>query len=120
MQTPPIAQIVNNAKAKFLGLTGFPAERIHVSPRLESALQRWAVSAGMVPASLEDRLQGAEIAGMEVLRMTKRSAKVEFYLSAERSGKVLSLNVQVLPEEVGLHVPDAPTIQLGDSGHEAE
>ena len=110
----PIIKITEDAKGEFLKKYGFPAERLHVSPMVEGALQRlWrSTIPGM---TLDARLKGMEFTGLEVVKMTRRSALVEMYLSATRDAKIHVLHVLIEPEELGLSRVSAPEIEL-DSG----
>lgn len=98
----PIIQLINEAKAKFFMRYGFSAERIHVSLLMEGALHRWALTNLQMPADLSDRMKGAEVAGLEVVKMTKNSPHVEFYLSATRNNHLYSLQALIEPETVGV------------------
>lgn len=95
--TPPLVEIINDAKAKFLATYGFPAERIHVSHPMEKALVRWAKAVGAWP---KDGMQEAEIAGLQILQSTKPSPHVEFSLSAKRNGQLYTSHARLEPHEV--------------------
>lgn len=98
----PIIDLINEAKCKFVAKYGFPAERIHVSLLMEGALQRWALTNLQFPASLDERMQGATVQGLDVVRMTKNTPHVEFYLVAQRDGQLYTQHAVVEPETVGV------------------
>lgn len=95
----PIVSVVNQAKAEFLKEYGFPAEKLHASTVFESALTRWFSK--QLDLKSANKPRQVEISGLEVVRMTKQSAKFEFYLSASRGDLVYSSHVEVEPEAAG-------------------
>lgn len=107
----PLTHYINDAKAQFQAHYGIPAERLHASRLFERALQRWAAKNLDLTTPTYD---GAEIAGLELLQSTKKySPHFEFWLSATRSGQVLSLHLRLEPTDLGLVQTEAPTIILG-------
>lgn len=99
----PIITFIRKAMMEFAGEYGIQAEKIHVSLMMEGALTRWALANLHFPQSLEERVsQGASIFGLEVVKMTKNSAVVEFYLSAERAGQLYTSHAVIEPETVGI------------------
>lgn len=98
----PIVTLVEDAKAEFLANYGFPAETLHVSPMMEAALHRWAGKHMAYSQNLNERMQGAVFAGLPVVKMTRNSALVEFWLSTVRMGQRYTANVVIEPEAVGV------------------
>ena len=88
LKEAPLIGFIRQAMQAHYKQYGFQAEKLHASTMMEGALVRWAESNKMYPADIQQRLQGAEIFGMQVVRMTKNSALVEFYLSTERDGQL--------------------------------
>lgn len=115
MQSPIIAYI-EQAKVSFVAKYGFPAERIHVSPHMEQVLARWADKNLAYPASLAERLQGAEVAGLPIFKMTKNSPHLEFYLVAERDGQLYITNLSI-ERDTSQDDDTRPAIQLGGDDH---
>lgn len=107
----PIIEYIERAKFEFSKQYGFPAETLHVSRLFERALHRWAYSQNLVPA--QPSLQPAEVAGLQILRSTKKSSPhFEFWLSAVRDTQVHSIHVRLTPEEMGAKKTEAPEILL--------
>lgn len=98
----PLIGFIRQAKQAYYQQYGFWPEKLHASTMMEGALVRWAEANMYYPADLKQRLQGAEIMGMQVVRMTKKSALVEFYLSTERDGQLYTSHVILEPETVGI------------------
>lgn len=96
MKTPMI-KAIEDAKGKFLAKYGFPADMIHVSPAMERALHRWAKKT----LDLSRGARDAEIAGLGVVRSTKPSPHVEFWLSNTRGSRVFTVHAMLEPEDVG-------------------
>lgn len=98
----PLIGYVRQAVAEYRNKYGFHPEKLHASTMMEGALVRWADANMHYPADLQQRLQGAELMGMQVVRMTRNSALVEFYLSAERDGQLYTSHAVLEPETVGI------------------
>lgn len=98
----PILHYIRQAIAAHYAKYSFHAERLHASPMMEGALVRWAEANLHYPQDINHRLQGAEIFGLQIVRMTKKSALVEFYLSTERDGQVFASHAMLEPENVGV------------------
>lgn len=98
----PLIRFVRLAMKAHYHQYGFHAEKLHASTMMEGALVRWAEANMHYPSDIRQRLQGAEIFGMQVVRMTKRSALVEFYLSTERDGQLYTSHAVIEPETVGI------------------
>lgn len=98
----PLIGFVRQAMKAHYQQYGFHAEKLHASTMMEGALVRWAEANMHYPSDIQQRLQGAEIFGMQVVRMTKRSALVEFYLSTERDGQLYTSHAVIEPETVGI------------------
>lgn len=119
--TAPIVDIVAQAQREYLANFGFPAEKLHASLMFEGALQRWATANAAYPADPIERLQGATFNGLEVVRMTRRSALVEFWLTAERDGQIYAQQVRVEPEAVGIRqAVNTNGIVLGDESPDVD
>lgn len=102
LKEAPLIRLIRQAAQAHYKQYGFHAEKLHASTMMEGALVRWAESNKMYPADIQQRLQGAEIFGMQVVRMTKNSALVEFYLSSERDGQLYTSHAILEPETVGI------------------
>lgn len=102
LKEAPLIGFIRQAKNDYYKQYGFWPEKLHASTMMEGALVRWAEANMHYPASLQLRLQGAEIMGLQVVRMTKRSALVEFYLSTERDGQLYTSHAILEPETVGI------------------
>lgn len=98
----PLIKHISGAVNEYVATYNFMPETLIVSPKIEGALQRWAVMNKQIPADLKDRLQGASLMGMEIRRMTKRSALVEFYLSTRRNGIDYYSHAILEPETAGV------------------
>lgn len=98
----PLLGYIRNAMTAHYKKYGFHAEKLHASTMMEGALVRWAEAAARYPQDIQQRLQGAEIFGMQIVRMTKKSALVEFYLSTERDGQLYTSHAILEPETVGI------------------
>lgn len=111
----PIIDIINNAQGQFLVQTGHPAETLHASPAFEKALHRWAYKQPHLLQHINNRTKydQAEICGLGIVRMTKPSPHVEFYLSAEVGGQRHTLRVMMEPEDVRLRKGTGEAIELG-------
>ena len=93
-QILPIVSLIEDAKSLFLVRYGFSAEKLHASTKFAHALQRWAFKEGF------NFGKAIEIGGLEVVHMTKKSAMVDFYLSANRNGRTYSLRLSLEPDEM--------------------
>lgn len=98
MNNVPIREYVEDAVAQFTEHYGLNPDTIHVSAAMERVLHRWASKT--LNAPLFD-LKGATFLGLEVLRSTKRTPHVEFWLSLTQGGQVYSMQLRLEPEEVG-------------------
>lgn len=97
----PIIKLIREAQVAFVQTYGFPAEKIHVSPRMEQVLHRWA--AKNLPPRDPRNFDPAELLGMEVLQSTiQTTTKVEFYLSATRGSQVFSQHRVLDPNDFGM------------------
>lgn len=94
----PLIGIINQAKENYYNKYGFYPETIHVSRGMEIVLHRWAFKNH--PEQVFDK-NGAAIAGLEVLRSTKNSPHLEFWLSAKRGDKIYASSAKIEPEAVG-------------------
>lgn len=97
----PIIELIENARAKFFAEAGFPPERLHVSLAMEGALTRWYASTLVKSNIPKFGPHEMEVLGMEVVRSTKNTPHIEFWLSATRGGQVISVHALVEPESIG-------------------
>lgn len=108
----PLIQQIKAAIQEFTSSYGFPPEELHVSRRLERALTRWAYSTNKVPQNVYDRMQGASLFNLPLIRMTKKSLKVEFYVAARRDERVYYAHVELEPKWAGEDGGDSKPILL--------
>lgn len=102
MNEAPIIAYIRKAIVEHRKKYGTPPEKLYASPMMEGALMRWAAANLHYPADIEQRLQGAEIFGMPIFRMTRKSALVEFYLTSERDKQLYTSHAILEPETVGI------------------
>lgn len=102
MNEAPIIAFIRKAIVAHRTKYGMAPEKLFASPMMEGALVRWAEANKHYPADIEQRLQGAEIFGMPIFRMTRKSALVEFYLTTERDEKLYTSHAVLEPETVGI------------------
>lgn len=102
MNEAPIIAYIRKAIVEHRKKYGMSPEKLYASPMMEGALVRWADANRHYPADIEQRLQGAEIFGMRVFRMTRKSALVEFYLTTERDKERYTSHAILEPETVGI------------------
>lgn len=102
MNNAPIIGFIRKAMAAHHEKYGMAAEKLYASPMMEGALVRWADANMHYPADLKQRLQGAEVFGMPIFRMTRKSALVEFYLTSERDKQLYTSHAVLEPETVGI------------------
>lgn len=102
MNEAPIIAFIRKAMVEHRKKYGMHAEKLYASPMMEGALVRWADANMHYPADIKQRLQGAEIFGMPIFRMTRKSALVEFYLTSERGDNRYVSHAILEPETVGI------------------
>ena len=97
----PLLRLIDDAKQAFHATYGFPAEKMHVSPRFEQVLHRWA--AKHLPPRDPNNFDGAEIAGLEILQSTKKhTTMMEFWLTTTRGGQVFAQHRVLDPNDFGM------------------
>lgn len=107
--TAPIFEHIYKAREAFRIKYGFYPEKFHVSKNLLKILMRMMEQEPLL--NRPPRGAAIELLGMELVKMTKNSPFIEFYLSATRGGKVMSIQTIITPSQMGI---ESPTISLND------